>query len=59
MVTGVRLSTKPSKIVTGHEPEKTNELLQAIARCIRKNVGETMLSYVSIYGDITDYNDLL
>lgn len=38
VVSGHRLSVRPSKIVAGHEPEKTNELLQTIARCIRKNL---------------------
>ncbi len=32
------LSVKPSKIVAGHEPEKTNELLQEIARAISSKV---------------------
>lgn len=33
MVSGEPLSVKPARIVAGHEPEKTNELLQALARC--------------------------
>ncbi|KAG2458876.1 MIPT3 protein, partial [Polypterus senegalus] len=33
MVTGEALSVKPARIVAGHEPEKTNELLQAIGKC--------------------------
>ncbi|XP_055494453.1 TRAF3-interacting protein 1 isoform X1 [Leucoraja erinacea] len=33
MVSGDSLSVKPARIVAGHEPEKTNELLQAIAKC--------------------------
>ena len=37
-VTGKSLSVKPVKIVAGHEPEKTNELLQALADAINKNV---------------------
>uniref|UniRef100_A0A3Q3B6L7 TRAF3-interacting protein 1 n=1 Tax=Kryptolebias marmoratus TaxID=37003 RepID=A0A3Q3B6L7_KRYMA len=32
-VTGEPLAAKPARIVAGHEPEKTNELLQAIGRC--------------------------
>ncbi|XP_071603222.1 TRAF3-interacting protein 1 [Heliangelus exortis] len=33
MVTGEPLSVKPSRVVAGHEPEKTNEFLQAIGKC--------------------------
>ncbi|XP_053219938.1 TRAF3-interacting protein 1 isoform X1 [Podarcis raffonei] len=33
MVTGEPLAVKPARIVAGHEPERTNELLQAIAKC--------------------------
>ncbi|XP_007666983.1 TRAF3-interacting protein 1 isoform X3 [Ornithorhynchus anatinus] len=33
MVTGEPLSVKPARIIAGHEPERTNELLQAIAKC--------------------------
>ncbi|XP_029462354.1 TRAF3-interacting protein 1 isoform X2 [Rhinatrema bivittatum] len=33
MVTEEPLSVKPARIVAGHEPEKTNELLQAIGKC--------------------------
>ncbi|XP_029980280.1 TRAF3-interacting protein 1 isoform X2 [Sphaeramia orbicularis] len=33
LVSGEALAAKPARIVAGHEPEKTNELLQAIARC--------------------------
>ncbi|CAN9497950.1 unnamed protein product [Ophioblennius macclurei] len=33
LVTGEPLAAKPARIVAGHEPEKTNELLQAIAKC--------------------------
>ncbi|XP_036624672.1 TRAF3-interacting protein 1 isoform X1 [Trichosurus vulpecula] len=33
MVSGEQLSVKPARIVAGHEPEKTNELLQAIGKC--------------------------
>ncbi|XP_049744529.1 TRAF3-interacting protein 1 isoform X2 [Elephas maximus indicus] len=33
MVSGEPLSAKPARIVAGHEPERTNELLQTIGRC--------------------------
>ncbi|XP_030856357.1 TRAF3-interacting protein 1-like isoform X3 [Strongylocentrotus purpuratus] len=38
MVTGKALSVKPSKIVAGHEPDKTNELLQALAIALSKKM---------------------
>ncbi|XP_053283090.1 TRAF3-interacting protein 1-like [Pleuronectes platessa] len=33
LVSGEALLAKPAEIVAGHQPEKTNELLQAIAKC--------------------------
>ncbi|KAK1165505.1 TRAF3-interacting protein 1-like isoform X2 [Acipenser oxyrinchus oxyrinchus] len=33
MVTNESLLVKPGRIVSGHEPEKTNELLQAMGKC--------------------------
>ncbi|XP_060923519.1 TRAF3-interacting protein 1-like [Limanda limanda] len=33
LVSGEALLAKPSEIIAGHHPEKTNELLQAIAKC--------------------------
>ncbi|KAM4626198.1 TRAF3-interacting protein 1 [Discoglossus pictus] len=33
LVTGEPLAVKPARIVAGHEPEKTNELLQALGKC--------------------------
>ncbi|XP_014669902.1 PREDICTED: TRAF3-interacting protein 1-like isoform X2 [Priapulus caudatus] len=39
--TGKSLSVKTSKIVAGHEPEKTNEFLQALAEAINSGVDST------------------
>ncbi|XP_020930617.1 TRAF3-interacting protein 1 [Sus scrofa] len=33
LVSGEPLSAKPARIVAGHEPEKTNELLQRLGKC--------------------------
>ncbi|XP_075385369.1 TRAF3-interacting protein 1 isoform X1 [Tenrec ecaudatus] len=33
LVSGEPLSAKPARIVAGHEPERTNELLQVLGRC--------------------------
>ncbi|XP_068101401.1 TRAF3-interacting protein 1 [Hyperolius riggenbachi] len=33
LVSGESLSVKPARIVAGHEPEKTNEFLQALGKC--------------------------
>ncbi|XP_074653348.1 TRAF3-interacting protein 1-like [Tubulanus polymorphus] len=38
LVTGKVVSVKPNKIVSGHEPEKTNEFLQLLATAILKKV---------------------
>lgn len=38
LVIGEPLSAKPARIVAGHEPERTNELLQAIAKCCLNKV---------------------
>ena len=36
--TGQKLKVKPSRIVAGAEPEKTNEMLQLIAYCVQKKI---------------------
>ncbi|XP_063789325.1 TRAF3-interacting protein 1 [Pseudophryne corroboree] len=33
LVSGEPLSVKPARVVAGHEPEKTNEFLQAMGKC--------------------------
>jgi TRAF3-interacting protein 1 len=38
LVSGESLAVKPARIVAGHEPERTNELLQAIAKCCLSKV---------------------
>ena len=38
LVLGRSLAAKPSKIVAGHEADKTNEWLQALAEAINKKV---------------------
>lgn len=39
LVSGEPLSAKPARIVAGHDPERTNELLQVIGRCCLHKVG--------------------
>lgn len=41
LVSGEPLTAKPARIVAGHEPEKTNELLQAIGKCCLNKVSRT------------------
>lgn len=38
--TGKPLSVKPAKVVAGHEPEKTNEFLQALAQVLSSKVDD-------------------
>lgn len=40
---GENLNAKPSKIVSGQEPAKTNEFLQALAQVIDKKIGKKIL----------------
>ncbi|XP_015116724.1 TRAF3-interacting protein 1 [Diachasma alloeum] len=41
LITGQELSVRPSKIVSGQEPLKTNELLQAIAKSLDKKISSS------------------
>jgi len=38
LVIGKTVAARPSKIIAGHEADKTNELLQALAEAINKKV---------------------
>lgn len=42
MVSGEPLAAKPARIVAGHEPERTNELLQLIGKCCLNKVGGSL-----------------
>ena len=42
LVLGQPLPVKPSRIIAGQEPEKTNDFLQAIARAAQKKVLSSM-----------------
>ncbi|XP_065335550.1 TRAF3-interacting protein 1 isoform X2 [Cloeon dipterum] len=41
LVTGEKIQCKPSKVIAGQEPERTNELLQAIAKALEKKLEST------------------
>ncbi|NXY45492.1 MIPT3 protein, partial [Ceuthmochares aereus] len=47
MVTGEPLSVKPERVVAGHEPEKTNEFLQAIGKCCLNKARHHYIDFLS------------
>ncbi|KAJ8416691.1 hypothetical protein AAFF_G00325690 [Aldrovandia affinis] len=54
LVSGESLLVKPVRIVAGHEPEKTNELLQAIGRCCLKKLSSDEAVQRVLAGDKPD-----
>jgi TRAF3-interacting protein 1 len=38
VITGTNLTVRPTKVIAGHEPTKTNELLQAIGTALDRKV---------------------
>ncbi|KAG1688000.1 TRAF3-interacting protein 1 [Nymphon striatum] len=55
-VTGDKLEVKPSKIVAGHEADKTNEFLQCIAKAIKSKVDSSEAVQKVLNGDKPDKN---
>ncbi|XP_062862062.1 TRAF3-interacting protein 1 isoform X2 [Trichomycterus rosablanca] len=54
MVSGETVSAKPARIVAGHEPEKTNELLQTIAKCCLNKISSDEAVRRVLSGDKVD-----
>ncbi|XP_015723196.1 TRAF3-interacting protein 1 [Coturnix japonica] len=54
MVTGEPLSVKPARVVAGHEPEKTNEFLQAIGKCCLKKLSSDVAVKKILAGERAD-----
>ncbi|XP_012340195.1 TRAF3-interacting protein 1 [Apis florea] len=52
LVTGINLSVRASKIISGQEPTKTNELLQAIGKALDKKISsvEAIEQYKKNFG---------
>ncbi len=45
---GETIAAKPGKIVSGQEPVKTNEFLQALARVVDNQIGKNSLILILI-----------
>ncbi|XP_075009911.1 TRAF3-interacting protein 1 isoform X3 [Calonectris borealis] len=54
MVTGEPLSVKPARVVAGHEPEKTNEFLQAIGKCCLNKLSSDVAVKRILAGETAD-----
>lgn len=54
MVSGEPLAAKPARIVAGHEPERTNELLQLIGKCCLNKVGGSLPLGAFLVGSVSE-----
>lgn len=43
------MSVRPSKIVAGHEPDRTNEWLQALGQAVAKNVRKKLVQGMEMF----------
>ncbi|NWW46335.1 MIPT3 protein, partial [Pedionomus torquatus] len=59
MVTGEPLSVKPARVVAGHEPEKTNEFLQAIGKCCLNKLSSDVAVKKILAGERADAKEKL
>ena len=53
LVLGKTIAARPSKVIAGHEADRTNELLQALAEAINKRVCKIFyyITYLTINSD--------